>query len=234
MTAELEYQIVRSRRRSLELRVYPDRRIEVRAPQRCPVRDIYAFVAQRRDWLTQKLESFAQMPLEPEAAQRFADGSEHPFLGQRIRLVLSQGRGTAALKEGVLMLSVQNPADPASVERALQRWYRQQALEDFSERVQRLFQVFAQGSLFAQGHYRLPEMCVRNMRSRWGSLSVKSGMTLNLELIKTEPDSIDYVVLHELCHLVHRNHGAGFKALMSELMPDWPARRQRLNQTLLF
>lgn len=72
------------------------------------------------------------------------------------------------------------------------------------------------------------------MKSRWGSLSSRGYINLNLELIKTPLPCIEYVVLHELCHLEHMNHGPGFRRLLSQCLPDWQQRRQQLNLAPLF
>jgi hypothetical protein len=218
----IDYRLVRSRRRSLELRIYPDRRIEVRAPLRCPQRDIDVFVRSRETWIEKKLQAMPDYQGTP-AALRYVDGSTHYFFGEPLTLALRAGRGKALLNDGVLQLAVADPEDAASVERALYRWYRQQAQADFVARLQRLFPPFA-----ARGH-RLPALTLRRMRSRWGSLSSRSGMSLNVELVRHHPEHIDYVVVHELCHLEHMDHGDGFKALLTHVMPDWRIRRQALN-----
>lgn len=230
MKETLSYQIIRSRRRTLELRVYPDRRIEVRAPLRMAQTEIQSFVDQRQDWLNKRLATFTDAAslgpsLPPE--DRFACGSEHPYLGRRMTLVLRKGRGRACFDGDVLALPVADMSSAEAVERALLRWYRLQAQREFGERLVQWFEHFAK-----RGH-KMPSLQIRSMRSRWGSLSLRSGMTLNLELIKTPPECIDYVVLHELCHLEHMNHGPHFKALMSDYMVDWPARKKQLNRVPL-
>lgn len=218
-----EYQLIRSRRRTLELRVYPDHRIEVRAPMRCSMRDINEFVNERRDWVEKRLNGFVA-PVQQSTEERFSHGSEHYYLGNSFRLLLSTGRSKARFSDDALTLYVTDSADPSKVEKALDTWYRRQAQQYFSERLDALFPAFA-----ARG-FTVPPLTLRKMRSRWGSLSQRTGMTLNTELIKTPPHCIDYVVVHELCHLEHMNHGPGFKGLMTKMMPDWTQRKKELNQ----
>lgn len=223
----LSYQIIRSRRHTLELRVYPDRRVEVRAPLRMAQMEIQTFVDQREEWLNKRLATFSDAPSLLPPDKRFACGSEHPYLGRRMTLVLRKGRGRASFDGEVLALPVSDVNSAEVVEKALLRWYRQQAQREFAERLVQWFVHFSK-----RGH-QMPALQIRTMRSRWGSLSLRSGMTLNLELIKTPPECIDYVVLHELCHLEHMNHGPHFKALMSDYMADWPARKKQLNRVSL-
>src|SRR5690606_33060547 len=109
-TVPIDYRLVRSRRRSLELRIYPDRRIEVRAPLRCPQRDIDMFVSSRKNWIEKKLQVLPEYQGTP-AAKRYVDGSTHYFFGEPLTLALRAGRGKALLNDGVLQLAVSDPED---------------------------------------------------------------------------------------------------------------------------
>ena len=71
------------------------------------------------------------------------------------------------------------------------------------------------------------------MRTRWGSLSLRGTLTLNIALIQTPRECLEYVITHELCHLLHRNHGPKFYRLLEELVPDWARRKQKLEQALV-
>lgn len=219
----IEYELIRSRRRTLELRLYPDRRVEVRAPLRATRGEIDAFVASRENWLRMRIARLEQKPRVSEN-DRYAPGSRHWFLGEQLVLDVRPGGRHVQREDERLVVTVSSHEDHARVRDQIQQWYLQQARDDFHRRLDRLYPFFAE-----RGHRR-PRLRIRNMRSRWGSLSSSGWMSLNLELIKTPAACIDYVVMHELCHLEHMNHGPRFKALMSELMPDWPERRQRLRK----
>jgi hypothetical protein len=78
-----------------------------------------------------------------------------------------------------------------------------------------------------------PRLIVRAMQSRWGSLSQGGTMTLNANLVRAPRACIEYVVVHELCHLKHRDHAASFFRLLGRVMPDWEKRKQRLETALL-
>ena len=75
-----------------------------------------------------------------------------------------------------------------------------------------------------------PEVTVRQMRSQWGSCSVRGKMNLNLKLVMVPRQFIDYVIVHELCHLIEHNHSSLFYALMSKVMPGWEDKRESLNK----
>lgn len=218
-----DYTVIRSRRRSLELRLYPDGRIEVRVPLRTSEREIDQFVASKSVWLQSRLQGLEQRP-SPVALQ-YGEGEAHLFLGQRYPLSLSRaGRAHTALQQGRLHLLTPEPDNPERVASQLERWYRQQADAVFNQLIDDHFPFFA-----GRGHQR-PQLRVRCMKSRWGSLSSRGYINLNLELIKTPLHSIEYVVIHELCHLEHMNHGAGFQALLSQCLPDWQDRKRELNR----
>jgi predicted metal-dependent hydrolase len=79
------------------------------------------------------------------------------------------------------------------------------------------------------GH-SLPKVVVRQMRSRWGSCTARGKITLNLKLVMVPRQLIDYVIVHELCHLAEHNHSKGFYTLLSRVMPDWEERREKLER----
>ena len=120
-------------------------------------------------------------------------------------------------------MGVPDPHDEAAVSHAVHEWWRGLARTRFQESIERQFPWFAE-----RGH-RLPVLRVKKMRSRWGSLSRRGYINLSLALMQYPPAVIDYVVMHELCHLEYMHHGPAFHALMDRRMPDWPARKRRLD-----
>jgi predicted metal-dependent hydrolase len=88
-------------------------------------------------------------------------------------------------------------------------------------------------SSFASQGFQRPKIAVREMKNRWGSLSPRGQMTLTARLVQAPRLCIEYVIVHELCHLAHRDHSQEFFALLGRLMPDWPARKERLEISLL-
>lgn len=218
-----DYTIIRSRRRSLELRLYPDRRIEVRVPLRTSEHDINAFIASKSAWLQKRLSTLPEREQKP--ALQYCHGEGHLFLGERYPLSLTAARRHAtALADGRIEMLLPNPEDNERVAAQLSRWYRAQAEAIFNRVIDQHFPFFA-----GRGHNR-PLLRIRSMKSRWGSLSSRGFINLNAELIKTPLHSIEYVVIHELCHLEHMNHGPGFRRLLSQRLPDWERRKQELNR----
>ena len=222
MTDLPDYTLIRSTRRTLELRLLADLRIEVRAPLRTSQADIDTFLRSRADWLARTRARMRQRPGPLTLA--LADGARHPLLGEPVVLAVRQGPRRAPVLQGdTLQMSLPAP-EAAAVADALERWYRTQARQVFNDEIDRQFPFFA-----ARGYQR-PTLRIKRMKSRWGSLSSRGYMNLNLSLIQLPRPCLEYVVAHELCHLAHMDHGPGFKRLLSECMPDWAARKTLLNQ----
>ena len=214
-----EYRVIRSRRKTLELRLYPDRRLEVRAPHRTREADIHAFVASRRDWIARRLRA---MP-EPQPAPRHCEGTGHLFQGRRLPLRLETGRHRVCFEPDAIRVRLPDPRNEAAVERTLERGLRREAYTLFERMIDDHFPWFAD-----RRHPR-PTLRVKAMKTRWGSLSTRGYINLNLALVRVAPECAEYVVVHELCHLEHAHHGPAFQRLMDERLPDWRRRRARLN-----
>ncbi len=212
-------QVRNTRRRTLGLYVFPDGRVEIRVPHGTTRQQALAFAAERRAWLRDTLR---ELP-EPPAIPLYEDGAVHPYLGDALTLRLRhRGRRHSRRDGSELHLTLPRPDEPEAVEQALRAWYRERARGVFEERLAHWFPAL--GLPLRQ----LPSLRIRAMRSRWGSCSSRGGVNLNLWLIRAPLPCIDYVVVHELCHLLEFNHGPRFYGHMDRILPDWRDRRQQL------
>lgn len=221
------YEVLRSpRRRTLSLEVHRDSRVLVRVPQRCSEEAVLRFVAGHGDWIRRqvaRLEDLASSRPLP----RFAEGEQHLYQGRALTLrILRTGRPRVEMRGEELHVQGGQLRDGAAVAAAVSRWYLQQARQHFPVWLDR-----------CHAHPRfaacpLPALRIRTMRSRWGTLCRQRGMTLNTVLIQAPEACLEYVVFHELCHLLHHGHGPRFHQLMSTVLPDWPSRKTLLEQTL--
>ena len=137
-----------------------------------------------------------------------------------------EGRTRVALSGPYLSVRVAEPEQEMAVRSAVEGWMRRQAKPVFEDSIERQFHWFEQ-----QGFVR-PTLRIKKMRTRWGSLSARGYINLNMALLHYPADALDYVVMHELCHLKHMDHGPGFHALMDARMPDWRHRKTLLEQPL--
>jgi predicted metal-dependent hydrolase len=214
------YQVRYSRRRTLALYVYPDQRVELRAPHGCPAEVLQDFLAERSDWVQRKLLEFSRLP--PPVVQEFSVSEPQPFLGTLYPLTVTSQRPYGVwLAAEQLLLRCRQPADAA---RLLADWYRRQAGVVLAERLEACLEMMARFDL------PRPGLRIRRMRRRWGSCSSRGDITLNLDLVRYPLRLIDYVIVHELCHLREFHHGPAFYRLMDAALPDWPARKQELRE----
>lgn len=225
MTAPLPYRVRYQRRKTLALHVLEDGAIEVRAPLGLAEQRIARWVQTRTAWIAEARERVsrrARMRADPIASP----GAAAWFLGQPLQLSLIAGRRIGVHREqDQLHITLPSPLVPAQAARALDRWYLQQARILFDDRfdlgVKRFRDRFGDA---AQPH----SLKLRRMRRRWGSCNRSGVITLNRELIKLPLALVDYVIAHELCHLLEFNHSQRFYRLLNDLMPDWRERETEL------
>jgi hypothetical protein len=177
--------------------------------------------------MIRQLEYFDQYhPVLPD--RQYISGETYYYLGRQYRLKVTAGSENAVKLIGkFFMLTTTQPENLERKQQILQDWYTRHAkvfIQNRSELfVDRLIELGA----------RKPEIKYRRMNKRWGSCTPSGVITFNTELIKAPTHCIDYVVLHELCHLVHVGHNAKFYHLLDVLMPDWKKRKERLEKVIL-
>jgi len=212
-------------RQTLAIEVHPDSRVLVRAPVGCPEALIAERMQKRAGWITRQLAEFeSYRPRTP--ARQHINGESHLYLGRQYRLKLAEADETCVkLTRGQLLVTLPGDPEPERVKALLHRWYLDQARAVFTE--------VLEASLSSVKRVTCPRLNVRAMKSRWGSLSPAGTMTLNVSLVRAPRPCIEYVVVHELCHMKHRSHDGRFYRLLGQLMPDWERRKRRLELALL-
>lgn len=228
----IEFELVRSDRRTVGLTVRPDGSVVARAPRRAREADVVEWVAGHADWVLRRQDDDAERARRAPP-RRFVDGETHLYLGRQYRLRIERvgpgGRGPAGteaervrLRDGELCVTVRGDASPGRVAELVDAWYMRRARLDLAARLDACWDSFPHDGLAR------PTLRVRRMRSRWGSLSPAGAMSLRLDLVRAPVECIDYVIFHELCHLAHRGHGPAFWAAVGAFVPDWKERRRRL------
>ena len=223
---QLTYEILLVDRKSMSIAVHPDKSVVVKAPLGSTSALIAAKVKQKARWIKRQIAYFDQFdPRTP--ARKYVGGESHLYLGRKYRLQIELGDDDKLLlKNGYFCLATTSD-QPEHIQRILQSWYRSRA-----EVI--LAQVFAdcwQG--FARAGLSQPSLQIKSLAKRWGSLSRSGRLTLNVNLVQTPKQCIEYVVIHELCHLIHHNHSANFYQLLDRTMPDWPRRKHKLEMALV-
>ena len=209
----MDYTLVRSRRKTLELRVLPDGSVEVRAPPRAAKSAIDAFVRSREGWIREKQAVQAGRAAQREAAASSLPASI-PLFGRELPLLLP-----GAPEPGGRALRLSS-ADPAGMRALAAALYREAAGRVLPERA----------AYWAERVGLAPESVrIGAAKTSWGCCSGKGGVTFSYRLAAASPACIDYVVVHELCHLRELNHSPAFWALVERQIPDWKERREELH-----
>ncbi|HEX8616857.1 MAG TPA: SprT family zinc-dependent metalloprotease [Thermoanaerobaculia bacterium] len=212
-------------RKTLAIEVHPDGRVLVRAPGDCPESVISERVRRRAPWISRQLADFTRY--QPRTPQRqYVSGEAHLYLGRQYRLkAVSSAEAGVLLSRGEIIVTTAGTATPERVKAQLDRWYLSRAREIFAEAVEVSVRRFHK--------IEHPRLIIRTMQSRWGSLSRSGNMTLNVRLVRAPRSCIEYVVTHELCHAVHRDHDSRFYSTLEAVMPDWKKRKERLEAALI-
>lgn len=206
--APFQYAIrVSPRRRDVCVQVYADGRLRVVAPPAMSLPDIRAFIIERAHWIRSKQTYFAT---KRERAIQLIAGAALPFAGEQLRLEIHPRatRARAIRKEKVLAYT----GPEAGVRAAVIAWYRRQATETIAQRI---------------AHYAPAVGCkptrlvIRDQRTRWGSCSARGTISINWRLLLAPYEVMDYVVIHELCHLLQRNHSVHFWREVERVMPSY-------------
>ena len=205
--------LVRSKRKTLSLIVEIDGTLTVRAPLRMKEADIRGFIEAKSGWIKRKQTKARAVALAP---RQYVDGETFLYLGNEVPLRLVPDRKPALVMDGVFKLT--KSAQPRA-DSVFEAWYKKQARSVLTGRVE----FFARKYGFDAGKIR-----ISSARTRWGSCSAKSTLSFTWRLVMAPPQVIDYVVVHELCHLRELNHSPSFWAQVEAILPDFKSHRKWL------
>lgn len=212
------YKLIRSRRRSVALVVARDATLVVRAPLRMPLYFIEAFLEERRDWVDRTVARVREENIHV-LKRRYLDGEYFRFLGVEYPLRMVESASRPLLFESGEFLLFQHSRHRA---RSLfAAWYRREARRILEERT----------ALISNQHGLRPErISIKDMRSRWGSCGPDGSLNFNMRLVMAPLSVIDYVVAHELAHLLHRNHSRVFWDMVAMMHPNYQQDRRFLSK----
>ena len=209
----IEYTLIQAVRQDVLFQALPEAGIRVYAPKAMRLRDIDQMVRERAEQLLEMQREVNQRLEAHRQAHRLTDGSAILIEGRRHILRLRQGqRRTGRASDGEYLLTLPDPEDGEAVRAALKSTLSVLALKRIRERLE--YYIPRVG--------RAPgRIAIRDQKSRWGSCSQKSNVNFNWKLIMAPPEALDYVVVHELCHLYEFNHSPRFWQLVARQMPDY-------------
>lgn len=210
-------------RKSIAIHVEPDGRVLVDAPSAAPVSAVRAAIVRRLGWIYRQ-RTEAQRRLDLVTPREYVSGETLHYLGRRYRLKLVRDGAfeQVRLSGGYIEVPAARWVPSARIRELLEEWYRRRANVVLRERVEAVARKL-------RWIEQPPAVIVRAMRRQWGSCSPSGKITLNTMLVRASRESIDYVILHELCHLREHNHGPKFFRLLRTHMPGWQRVKTRLD-----
>jgi predicted metal-dependent hydrolase len=226
---EIDYRILRtSRKKTIGITVKPSCEVIIHAPHRIPVEKIHEVVRKRASWIRKRLQYWAESP-KAYPAKEYVSGEQFLYLGRSYRLKIVQTNGNDCSLPVIagrrLCIAVGNRLDGVARLQAmrsrLKTWYLKQAVRVIKERVKRYAPLLG---------VRPAAIMVRDQKSRWGSCSTKGTLRFNWRSVLAPMRIIDYVVVHELCHLKIRNHSKEFWRQVSMALLDYTNRRAWLKE----
>ncbi|WP_258191988.1 M48 family metallopeptidase [Nitrosomonas nitrosa] len=220
---ELDIEIVQKNIKHVHLSVYPpDGKVKVSAPLSMAPDTLRVFVISKLAWIKKQQSKLRAQ--QREAPREYLDRESHYVWGKRYLLKIEEAEAPPRieLKHNKLVLSVRPGTNPARKQAILEAWYRdnlRQAVPALIEKWQPRMGV------------RVNRFYVQSMKTKWGSCSVHSGsIRLNTELAKKPRACLEYIVVHEMTHLLEPTHNSRFIGLMDRFMPKWRFYRDELNR----
>ena len=234
----IEYDIIRrksqadstSPRRKVTLKVHPDLRVVATAPHDASNDDIHQIVTKRARWIWDNLQQFAEQQ-SMVLPRQYVSGETQFYLGRRYVLKVTPSetqRSDIKLYRGKLQVTVSaalydaEMSRQAKVKGLLKRWYADKSQQVLSERISQMVTKTPWVN-------ETPSFRIMEMKKQWGSCSASGSLLFNPHLIKAPKECIDYVVLHELCHIAEHNHSEKFWRLLTQVMPNWKQVKSQLD-----
>lgn len=219
---ELHAEVTRKAIKHVHLSVLPPSgKVRVAAPQSMPLDTIRLFVVAKLGWIRSQQRKLQSQ--ERETPREFLNKESHYLWGKRYLLEITQADAAPAVSLGPrkLCLTVRPDADQSRCEAVLDAWYRQQIRDVVPELLNKWQPLLG---------VKANRVFVQRMKTKWGSCTPESGyIRLNTDLAKKPPECLEYIVVHELVHLLEPTHNARFLALMDLHLPHWQQLRRRLN-----
>lgn len=219
----IDFHLKYSTRKTLGITITPGMEVVVNAPANAPLLKIKQIVKKKAPWIIKQQGYFLSFhPKTP--VRKYISGETHLYLGRACKLkVTITKKNEVRYKGRAIEIETKNKNKTKAL---MNQWYRLKAKEKFAEIAEPLILRFKKYKVEPKGIY------IQEMKTRWGSCTPKGKIILNPELIKAPKPCIEYVIIHELCHLVHHDHTQKFMKLQRKEMPDWAKWKGKLEKLL--
>jgi predicted metal-dependent hydrolase len=205
-------EVIRTQRVKSARLTVDDGTVTIAVPVGLATDRINKIILDKTRWVKEKL--YLHQQTMPVSNKEFVSGEAFPYLGRNYRLKIASGAfQPVKLKQGRLIVTLpKDVASPELIRNALVRWYRFQAQQRFAEKVKRYASVVG---------VKPTAVGIQTFKSRWGSCNVRGEILFHWKVVLAPHRIVDYVVVHELCHLKHHDHSAAFWKSVERLMPDY-------------
>lgn len=211
----MQYKLIRSKRKTLTICI-KDGEVIVKSPLRISVEHIEKFLEEKSEWVSKKLAEHAR---KTSVLSDVISGDCVMYHGRQCAVVPSEKHKRIAVADGELLLPIKYATDKSAALRAITAWFKRIAASELEA-------ALAERS--AKTGLKYKSFALTNARTKWGSCDGDCDIRLNWRLVMLDANLIDYVLIHELAHTVHHNHGAEFWALVKSFAPDYAATKKRL------
>jgi predicted metal-dependent hydrolase len=228
-TTRIPFILEYKNRKTLGIAVTPDMQVTITAPYNASLENVLEKAGKRAGWISKqirKFESYEATFLHRKV--EYVSGETFYYMGRKYRLKVSEGLSEGIIKEGRYLKAIaKNKSNQKKVASLIMDWYKQEAKKIFQERFERYSYILKREKISVN------QLMVRRLEKRWGSCTASGNIIINVSLIQAPVQCIDYVVVHEICHLKYLNHGAKFYNILSRYMEDWEKRKNRLQTVRL-
>lgn len=210
--------------KKIRIHVHPNCRVDVEVPEKHKIEEIKIAIQKRARWISRQLEMIKKNH-EFSLPREFVSGETHFYIGKRYQLKVMKTTNepsSVKLKGGSIIIKSRTN-DPAAIRRRLTEWYSIKAENYFLRRIDEVSKKISWLE-------NIPSIKLVKMKKQWGSCSPTDVIHLNPCLIKASTACIDYVIVHEICHIKERNHSKNYYSLLERHYPEWKKVKQRLDE----
>lgn len=224
---ELHFNLKNSNRKTLGITVNPDTTITITAPQNASHKQILTKVENRAKWILKQIDYFESfLPRTP--SREYVSGETHLYLGKQYKLkVIHDNIESIKLQHGLLIVKSNEKTDSERTKKLIIKWYNEHSGNYFNKKFRQVLLRFDNEII------EKAILEIKRMNKRWGSCTPSGKIIINPEIIKAPSKCIEYVMVHELCHIKYPHHGNEFYLLLEKLMPDWKRWKNRLEKIMV-
>ncbi|WP_129596474.1 M48 family metallopeptidase [Anaerophilus nitritogenes] len=215
---KFQYIIKRSDRKTFEIRIEPPDLVILKAPKKAKEEEMIEVLKRKEKWIQNKLDCLKEISC---IQKQYINGENFLYVGKNYSLQIiinPTAKNSVEMVDKKLIVTMKEK-DQKALKDIIVKWYAQKALEKIVDRInyfQKYFEVMPN------------KITMKNQKTRWGSCSSKRNLNFNFRIIMAPSEVIDYLVVHEMCHLVHMNHSKQFWELVESIIPDYKKRREWL------